>query len=169
MKGARFYFFFKHLFWPTFILPFWVLFKFWSGIKIFHTFLQTLKVLLTFRSSTNNFIRSQLSEFYPLQENFFFALETKKFPLLKQHIPRKPLHTSAIGLQIWQFQTIFKILTQSLIFYYIYPRVLFNAKILFFQPFILLFQAFELSLFGFPDKILLTKSPRPKSPRKNRK
>ena len=47
--GAISYFFFKNLFWPTFILPHWVRFKFWFGVKIFHTFLQTLNGLLTLR------------------------------------------------------------------------------------------------------------------------
>ena len=52
--GVRFYFFFKNLFWPTFLLPLWVKFKFWFGIKIFHTFLQTLNGLLKLRYPTIN-------------------------------------------------------------------------------------------------------------------
>ena len=50
---ARFYFFFKNLFWPTFLLPLWMQFKFWFVIKIFHTFLQALNGLFTLRYPTN--------------------------------------------------------------------------------------------------------------------
>ena len=46
-EGWDYIFFFKNLFWLTFLLPFWVQFKFWFGMKIFHTFWQALNGLLT--------------------------------------------------------------------------------------------------------------------------
>ena len=58
--GTRFYNFFQKPFLPTFLLPLWVQIKFWFGIKIFHTFLQTLNGLLTLRYPNSKAKRRRL-------------------------------------------------------------------------------------------------------------
>ena len=80
------FFIFRNLFWPTFLLPFWVQFKFWFGIQVFHTFLYERNSSLRSSTIMLNFlvIRSSLKGIY----NYFNILdkEWKNYALNLRHI-----------------------------------------------------------------------------------
>ena len=87
----------------------------------------------------------------------FLSIENGKFAVTNPIISHKPLHArrfqgpprlhvTQIWLQIWQVQAILNFFTQSLSLFCYIPWVLLNAKIQYFQSYLLVSTVFELSL-----------------------
>ena len=75
-----------------------------------------------------------------------FSIESNKCSVTKPVISHKPLHVTAIWLQIWQIHTILNSLTKCLIFCNLIPLSFIQCKNTIFPICLLLFQVFELSM-----------------------